>query len=80
MNDLIQKIKEERRWYEKSQLIFIYHKTMEMGTKRPNKHTIEDTARNISLSCGYVSEALKLVKGFPDYPNLTREEALRLIK
>lgn len=51
-----------------------------MGTKRPNKHTIEDTARNISLSCGYVSEALKLVKGFPDYPNLTREEALRLIK
>lgn len=78
-DELIKKIKDERRWYPKAQLILVYHTFKQLGTKRPNKHTIENTASNIGLSSGYVSESLKLVKTFPQRCSLTREDALREI-
>lgn len=80
MNEILDDIRKERRWFEKSQLILLYHSFRILGTKRPNKHTMQNTADELSLSVGYISEALKLAEHFKEPFAVTREEALRMIK
>lgn len=41
---------------------------------------MQNTADELSLSVGYISEALKLAEHFKEPFAVTREEALRMIK
>jgi hypothetical protein len=86
LNNDIKKIREERRWYERARLILEYHNLQcrNFGeNKRHNKWKVSDTANNLDMSVGAVSEAIALAKSFNSHPELklkTREEALTILK
>lgn len=74
-------IKLESNWFSKCLLINAYHeKQLEShGAKRPNKWRVEDTARELELSNGFISESLQLAS-FP-HARLcpSRSDALKLM-
>ena len=77
-----EEIKKEKDWYQKCLLITSFH-TLEQSKRsniRKEKWTIKDTARELELSVGYVSESLRLVTSGINIEKLTRDKALRLIR
>ena len=79
---MIQHIKEEKNWYKKCQLIRKYHEEQCAlhSTKRNAKWRIIDTAKDLGLSAGYVSESIRLAESHEIYGKLSREAALRVLK
>jgi hypothetical protein len=73
-------------WIFKALSILEFHldKCKNYSGIRGDRWRVEDTASELKLSVGYVSESLKLAKAFPRYEGrfdkMTREGALRLIK
>lgn len=85
LEDLKKQISDERRWYHKSLGILTYHTLMQAQRlgKRNDKWRVEDSAKQLNLSIGYISESLKLAKfcaKIEDLKLLTREDALRKIR
>lgn len=82
---LKEQIKSERRWLEKCILIQNYHneQVKAHGQKRPNKWRCEDTARELEMSVGYISESLHLAQ-CKDAHHLevvsNRDAALKMIR
>lgn len=79
-------IKREKNWAKKCIAISIYHTNQtfhKQSNKRTEKWTIRDTANELELSIGYISESLKLAKSFEMNPELiskTRDAALKFVK
>jgi len=82
VTDYAAEISTERDWLRKSQLILLYHTfcQLQYGTKRGHIWTIERTAKALSLSKGYISEAIHLAKHYIERPDMNREQALRKMK
>lgn len=85
LDDLKTQIQNERRWYLKSLGILTFHTLMQASKtdKRNFKWRIGDTAKELDLSIGYVSESLKLAKAIGKDESLkfvTRDEALSRLK
>jgi hypothetical protein len=86
MNDAetIERIKNEKRWLEKSFIIIAFHnsKCKEHDNTRGNKWKVSDTSNALGLSIGYVSESIKLAKMSSkyDFSEMTREKALDMVK
>ena len=82
MKNWKEEIKHEKDWYQKCLLITSFHTTeaAKKEDKRNNKWTIKDTARELELSIGYVSESIKLVKCGINIEKMTREKALERIR
>lgn len=85
MDDIVDKIKNERRWLERSLLIVEYHSNQQskFGKARGVKWTVHDTAEQLKLSVGYISEAVKIVRGHIRgliNDKMTREEALKVLR
>lgn len=85
MSDIVEKIKNERRWLEKSLLISEYHSSQQskFGKTRGLKWTLYNTAVHLNLSVGYVSESIKLAKGHAkglNFDEMTRENALKMLR
>jgi hypothetical protein len=76
----------EETWIFKCLSILEYHTNQCNGRSKTRgfKWRIEDTARELKLSIGYVSESIRLAKAFPQYDGrlekLTRENALKILK
>lgn len=85
MDHLKLQIENERRWNIKCQSILLFHTLMEQtrdGT-RGNKWRIEDTAKELNLSAGYISESIRLAKELGKNDRLkyfSRENALNYLK
>jgi hypothetical protein len=81
-----EKIKSEVLWYKKCKIIVAYHNFMKRkrnSNKRNIKWTVSDTARELGLSVGYVSESIKLnnaIEKLPYLANITRTEALKILR
>lgn len=78
-------IRFERRWQERAQLILRYHlyQCGERSDKRNNKWRISDTAGELDLSIGAVSENIHLARAIRTNPELklkTRDEALTILR
>lgn len=79
-------IKNQKDWAKKCQDILNYHK--EKCASKENirgiKWKVQDTANDLDLSVGYVSESIKLAKALPRFngtlEKLTRENALKALK
>lgn len=80
-----QKIRDERRWNLRCDFIFTFHILMEetkSGT-RGDRWRVEDTARELNLSVGYISESIKLAKALKKNDKLkyfSRENALNYLR
>lgn len=84
---MIWQINKEKDWYRRSCLIQNYHdiEKRKRYNKRGVKWTIKNTARDLELSIGYISESLKLARFDWDETEIdkykiTREQALKIIK
>lgn len=83
---MILKIKEETIWHRRVLSILIYHTSQQLKfeNKRGNKWKVEDTARELKMSVGYISESIRLAKAIPKFSGelekLTREKALEKIR
>lgn len=83
---LIKVIREERRWFERSQKILEYHNLQSsnrVNNTRNNKWKVSDTARELDMSVGAISEAIQLARAIRSRPDLrlkTREDALRILR
>lgn len=81
-----EKIKEEKEWHRKCELIYDYHlfeKAKHSSKRGEGKWKIEDTAKMLGLSVGLVSENIKLAKAMirnDSLAKMTRENALKFIK
>jgi len=74
-------IHKESDWLRKCSLIFLFHGERSMGTKRPNKWKLLDTANELDYSVGFVSESIFLAKNIPLVDKCkTRDEALSLLR
>lgn len=85
LDDLKKTIQNERRWYLKCLAILTYHTFQQTQRldKRNHKWRVSDTARELDMSIGAVSEALKLAKAIGKDTTmrlLTREEALNKLR
>lgn len=81
IDELLIKIKDERRWYRKTLGILYYHNYMcaQFELKRGLKWTVAKTGERLGMSVGAVSEAInlgKMMDNIDEAYNLTREEAL----
>ena len=82
MKNWKEEIKKEKDWFQKCLLITSFH-TLEQSKReniRNHKWTIKDTARELELSIGYVSESLRIVVSGINVEKLTRDAALKLLK
>lgn len=81
MDPLIEKIKNETRWYQRALLIEQFHKekVSSNGKKRGEKWTLQHTANALQLSIGYVSESLTLCHR-EELKGLSRNIALKVIR
>ena len=84
-SETIKQIKEEKRWSKKCYLILLYHteQLTSHGKQRPTKWRLEDTALELGLSLGFISESLTLAKAMVShklYDCQSREEALKKLK
>lgn len=82
---LKEEIKKERRWNMRCLAILAFHTTMQAtrDNVRNYKWKIEDTASELKLSIGYVSESIKLAKAIGQNNSLiflSRDEALKRIR
>lgn len=82
---MIEQIRNERRWLEKSLGITQYHNSQQSKFEktRGKKWTVQDTAQETKLSVGYISESLKLAKAHLRgivFDGMTRENALKMIR
>lgn len=86
MPESIQDIQNEKTWWRKCISILVYHTVQQSkkSGKRNQKWRVKDTARELDMSIGYISESLKLAKYIPRYEGnlkkVTREMALKIIK
>ena len=78
-------IRIERRWNVKCLAILTYH-TLKCATKknkRNYKWRVEDTATDLELSIGFISESIKLAKAMATDGSIkfmTRDEALKRLR
>jgi len=77
---MIDRIKTEKNWYQKCHLIYIYHQFKVGSSKRPNKWTIKNTAIELGLSVGFVSESLKIAESQVTKECKSRNDALKRIR
>jgi len=82
---LKEEIKSERRWNMKCLAIFTYHTLMcaTRENKRTYKWRVEDTASDLQLSIGFISESIKLAKALGTDDKLkfmSRDEALKKLR
>jgi hypothetical protein len=82
---MIEKIKEEKVWHVKCKLIHDYHKAMKEKhvDKRNYKWREFDSACQLGISVGYISESLRLYDAIEKNPllkSLSREQALKLLR
>lgn len=71
----------ESDWLKKCSLIFLYHGERALGTKRPNRWKLLDTANDLGYSVGFISESIFLAKNIPIVGKCkNREEALALLR
>lgn len=80
-----QQIRDERRWHLRCDFIFTFHILMgEMKEGiRGDKWRVEDTAKELNLSVGYISESIKLAKALRKNDKLkyfSRENALNYLR
>ncbi len=85
MDHLKIQIENERRWNIKCQSILLFHTLMEETREgiRGNKWRIEDTALELGLSTGFISESLKLARALDKNDKLkyfSRENALNYLR
>lgn len=79
-------ISKEKQWFIKCSKVNDYHKQKikeQISNKRKIKWTIRDTARELNLSTGLVSESIKLTKALEVFPELkkeSRDSALRFVR
>jgi len=85
-DDLIEEIKGEKIWSRKCYGILTLHTIYQASRDRTRgiKWKVDDTAKLLGLSIGYVSESIKLAKAFPKFEGqlekMTRENALKILK
>jgi len=82
---MIKEIKNEKNWSKKCKLILEYHTQEQEKTSgmRNHKWRISDTAKELGMSIGYISESLKLAHELEDKPvlsKLSRETALKVLR
>lgn len=80
-----EQIQNEKRWNLKCFHILSYHlsKCEEREGVRNNMWRVEDTARELSLSVGFISESLKLAKALGKNDKLkyfSRDNALKYLR
>jgi len=86
MANIREQIKLERRWNQKCLLIsqFHYDRIEENGDNtRGHKWRVEDSARELNLSVGFVSESIRLARALGKYDTLkfySRENALKFLR
>lgn len=85
IENLKEQIKNEKRWNIKCLSILTFHSFMETtrnGT-RGDKWRVEDSARELNLSVGFISESLRLAKALGKNDRLkyfSRENALNYLR
>lgn len=83
---ILEEVKSEKHWFKKSILIFLYHAHLisKYGTRRGSKWRVEDTARELDLSVGFISESITIARFATKYPEIeeckNKEDALKICK
>ena len=85
IENLKKQIKDEKRWNVKCLGILTFHTMMQVTREnvRGNKWRVEDSARELGLSVGFISESLKLAKALGQNDKLkyfSRENALNYLR